>query len=235
MHRTIARVNRVVRVARFGGTSFSPTTLPGYVNSPYNIALLRSQGKLWQDTAMTVPATADGDPVRRIDCGGTYYDAPSDATRPLLYSEGGGKWSLSFDGVDDYFTTPSLLTFSDCTVGWGTVTTIGGEVLIGGPSQYLVEYYGGKWYTYDELTDSGTDSFTVTVYHTCVFRRSGSSISRRVNGVEVGAYTSSSPLKVSRIGRRESGNLFLGRVRGIVLATGYTANPVDLESYYATL
>jgi hypothetical protein len=91
--------------------SFSPTQLSGYVNSPYNIALLRSQGKLWQDTAMTVAATADGDPVRRIDCAGTYYDAPSDAARPLLYDEGSGKWSLSFDGVDDCLLSPSHAWF----------------------------------------------------------------------------------------------------------------------------
>jgi len=86
---------------RGGAAAFDPTTLTGYVDSPYSIAALRGLGKLWQDTAKTVVASADGDPVRVVVCGSTDYTAPSDAARPLLYSEGSGKWSLSFDGVDD--------------------------------------------------------------------------------------------------------------------------------------
>lgn len=68
-----------------------------------SVALQRSLGLLWQDTGKTVAATADGDPVRVVTCPwtGEDYTAPSDAARPLLYDEGDGKWSLSFDGVDD--------------------------------------------------------------------------------------------------------------------------------------
>lgn len=66
----------------------------------------RAAGLLWQNTAKTVPATADGDPVRVAVCPYTAveFTAPSDAARPLLWDEGGGKWSLSFDGVDDNLT-----------------------------------------------------------------------------------------------------------------------------------
>lgn len=66
-------------------------------------ALSRSQGKLWQDSAKTIPAASGGDPVRVAVCPYTAVEltAPSDAARPLLYDETGGKWSLSFDGVDD--------------------------------------------------------------------------------------------------------------------------------------
>lgn len=98
--------------------TFVPTQLPGYVDSPFNVAYLRWAGRLWQDTAMTVPAVADGDPVRRIVCGSTYYDAPSDAARPLLWDEGGGKWSLSFDGVDDRLVGASV-------TGWQNTKTVG--------------------------------------------------------------------------------------------------------------
>lgn len=91
---------------RMGGgvqaAAWSPADLPGLA-----VTLLPSQsrlaGNLWQNAAKTVPATADGDPVRVAICPYTAleFTAPSDAARPLLFDEGGGKWSLSFDGVDD--------------------------------------------------------------------------------------------------------------------------------------
>ncbi len=58
---------------------------------------------LWQDAAGTVPATANNDPVRRIDDksgNGNHAIAPSDAARPLLKISGGLEW-LEFDGTDD--------------------------------------------------------------------------------------------------------------------------------------
>lgn len=81
--------------------AFSPAALPGYIDSPFSVATMRGGGALWQDTGKTVPATADGDPVRVANCGAPDWTAPTDAARPLLWDEGGGKWSLFFDGVDD--------------------------------------------------------------------------------------------------------------------------------------
>lgn len=70
----------------------------------------RSRGLLWQNTAKTMPATADGDPVRVAICPYTAveFTAPSDSARPLLYDESGGLWSLEFDGVDDYLEAGNL-------------------------------------------------------------------------------------------------------------------------------
>jgi hypothetical protein len=98
---------------------WNPTKLPGYVNSPYSVAQLRAAGKLWQDTGATVPAAANNDPVKLMQCGALNYTAASDSARPLLFDEGGGKWSLTFDGVDDTL---------EATVSWVGAYTIGMSV-----------------------------------------------------------------------------------------------------------
>jgi hypothetical protein len=83
----------------FGGApAFAPSSVTGYVGTPFSVAALRAAGNLWQDTAQTTPAVADTDPVRRAVCDGVNWDAPSDAARPIRYDEGGGKWSLAFAG-----------------------------------------------------------------------------------------------------------------------------------------
>lgn len=60
---------------------------------------------LWQDAAGTVPAVADGDPVRRWDDlsgNGRHFVAPSDAARPTLkLAVQNGRPVLRGDGVDD--------------------------------------------------------------------------------------------------------------------------------------
>lgn len=63
---------------------------------------------LWQDEAGTIPATADGDPVGRIDDisgGGNHATTPAPGT--LRGSV--GNWRLEFDGVDDYYDLPLSL------------------------------------------------------------------------------------------------------------------------------
>jgi hypothetical protein len=91
-----------------GAAPWLPSSLTGYVGSPHSVAYFRSLGTLWQDTAKTIPATADGDPVRVASCDGVDWAAPSDAARPLLWDEGGGLWSFYFDGVDDCLNGPAL-------------------------------------------------------------------------------------------------------------------------------
>lgn len=78
------------------------------------VAECRKQGKLWQDAAKTVPATADGHPVRVATCPYTLLDwtAPADASRPLLTSLGQGRWGLAFDGSNDELTAPTGATLS---------------------------------------------------------------------------------------------------------------------------
>jgi len=100
-------------------TPWSPGDLPG-LHPSLQVALSLSQGGLWQDAGKTVAATADGDPVRVATCPwtGQDYVAPSDSARPLLWDEGGGKWSLALDGIDDFMTA------SAATVGAGVAASV---------------------------------------------------------------------------------------------------------------
>lgn len=74
-------------------------------------------GSIWQDTDGTVAATADGDPVGRVDdlSGNTRHLLQSTAAaRPVLRTSGGLYW-LEFDGVDDrlrvtWSSTPQPIT-----------------------------------------------------------------------------------------------------------------------------
>lgn len=109
-----------VSTRRSGSGVFDPSSQPWFVPSPFSFASLRGSGKLWQDSAKTVPAVADEDPVRVAVCGTVDYAAPSDAARPLLFDEGEGKWSLSFDGVDDEMTG---------TVAWPGGVAVGSHIL----------------------------------------------------------------------------------------------------------
>lgn len=111
--RNINRVNRMSRVVRVGGggggaSGWQPDELAGLAPT-LSVSRQRSSGLLWQDAAKTVAARADGDRVRVATCPwtGVDYTAPSDAARPVLTDEGGGLWSLAFDGVDDYLRCPA--------------------------------------------------------------------------------------------------------------------------------
>lgn len=60
-------------------------------------------GTLWQDSARTVPVTADGDPVGAIDDksgNGRHATQATASARPLYRASSGLRW-LEFDGVDD--------------------------------------------------------------------------------------------------------------------------------------
>ena len=111
-------------------TAWNPSLLPG-IAPGLDIATQRSLGLLWQDTGKTVPALVATDPIRVATCPwtGVDYTAPSDAARPLLYDEGGGKWSAAFDGVDDRTTASGGPTSATARVsGWAVRTGASGNV-----------------------------------------------------------------------------------------------------------
>lgn len=97
--------------------SFTPGSLTGLAATVLPAESLAA-GLLWQDTAKTIAATADGDPVRVAVCPYTAveFTAPSDAARPLLWDETAGKWGLFNDGVDDYYTFPTVTFAGQWTV-----------------------------------------------------------------------------------------------------------------------
>lgn len=77
--------------------AFSPLALAPF--AWWRVAL----GNVWQDTAGTVAATADGDPVGRVDdlsTNGRHLLQSTAAARPVLRTSAGKYW-LEFDGTDD--------------------------------------------------------------------------------------------------------------------------------------
>ena len=67
-------------------------------------------GSLFQDVAATVPA-AVGAPVARINDKsgrGNHAGQPAAAARPVLRQDGGGRYYLEFDGVDDRLVTAAF-------------------------------------------------------------------------------------------------------------------------------
>lgn len=101
-----------------GASAFNPALLTN-IKPSIQVALSRSQGKLWQNAGKTVPAVADADPVMVATCPftGVDWSAGSNSQRPLLYDElGDGRyWSLSFDGTDDAMGA-TLDCGSNCTL-----------------------------------------------------------------------------------------------------------------------
>lgn len=80
----------------------------------YNPANLAS---MWQDTAATIPVTADGQLVARIDdsYGVGPYLANADIAQQPVYRTDGVKHWLEFDGVDDYLNS-SIAGWTPLTV-----------------------------------------------------------------------------------------------------------------------
>jgi hypothetical protein len=107
---------------------WTPANLSGLAPS-LSVAMQRSSGLLWQNTAKTIPAVADTDPVRVATCPwtGVDYTAPSDAARPLLWDLGSGKWGLKGDGVDDILATTVLAVTTGYTVSLGIASVQSGN------------------------------------------------------------------------------------------------------------
>lgn len=175
---------------------WTPADLPGLVAAPV-VSLMRSAGTLWQDSGRTTLATADGDPVYVADCTftGTRFTAPGSSQRPVLYLESGGKWSLSFDGVDDSLVGPQLVSSA---ANW----TLAAQFLIATASGIRSVMLNGtagdnNGYALMVRTDagrigglypgvawlSGSTTATIDTPHTAVLRRAGSVADIRVGGV----------------------------------------------------
>jgi hypothetical protein len=80
---------------------------------------------LFQDTAGTVPVTAVGQQVARINDKsgrGNFAIQATAASRPLLQQDGGGRRYLAFDGVDDTLATGNIsLTATNSLTFWAGV------------------------------------------------------------------------------------------------------------------
>jgi len=223
-------------------TPWSPGDLPGLQPS-LQVALSLSQGGLWQDAGKTVPATEDGDPVRVATCPwtGQDYVAPSDSARPLLWDEGGGKWSLFFDGIDDRMAFPGLtladylLYFAQQTVGdCGLVSKFSQnyQVRIGSPV--------GRLYLLDGVVDMVSDALTTdrADFSVIGYERSGTAVAFFENLSARGTGVMSSPLLLDNIGTLVGGaNPTNGRIAGFIPAAAAPSadNRTLLTAYLTAL
>jgi hypothetical protein len=114
------------------------------------VANYRAAGKLWQDAAKTIPAVADGDPVRVMVDPNTGQEAvaPSDPARPLLWQDV-NNWSLSFDGIDDQLLVGNTTTWVNLAHG------VFARVTFNGFNPYMTvastQQAVGGWRAYGQL------------------------------------------------------------------------------------
>jgi hypothetical protein len=204
------------------------------------VGLMRSTGALWQDDAMTLAATADGHPVRKAVCPytGVVWAAPSDSARPLLYAHGSGKWSLSFDGVDDTLrATYAGATTSPYAAWVGVMRTAApmfGVVFAtrDGARELRFESSGTNM---QATTDDGLGVLTdpsalpVDTYATFGFTLEAGSATIYRNGAVAAAAadsTSNRPATALSVGSRSGGSLYLpGRVSALVYTEGAVSGP----------
>ncbi|HUR52945.1 MAG TPA: hypothetical protein VMZ71_02355 [Gemmataceae bacterium] len=220
-----------------GPVAFSPASLPGYVDSPYSVAQLRAAGALWQNAAKTVPAVADADPVRVAVCGATEYTAPSDAARPLLFAEAGGKWSLKFDGTDDNLT--ANLSWPAVSVGSqmiGIVTAVGtasdqvAPVCVNNHDDWM-SFTTGANYSFNFRSARADVLFTqLPSYPQTYCQASGTDYRAYIQGVLKGTIAAAwETPTIVHIGRSVAGGRFMtGRIAGLTLAAaGWDAATVE--------
>lgn len=230
-----------------GGAALDPATLPGYVDSPYSFRALRSGGRLWQDTAETLAATAATNPIRRAKPAASNYDAPSDASRPLL-TQSGAAWGAQFDGADDGLVGPSVAGF----VGNAPLTFAAAVRVLSFPASFSIIVGGndsagmghalpligllpggvvmGEWGSgAGRITASG---FSAPCDLRIIYRYDGSYSRLRVNGVDIApvAYSSANgvggPSQVGRLG-----NFGVGYFHGIIYSLPlYTGSLSDTDT-----
>lgn len=229
---------------------FAPGDITG-LSPSVQVALMRSLGLLWQNTGKTVPASSHGDRVRVATCPftGSDFVAPSDAARPTLTSEGGGKWSLLFDGVDDemsvaaYSAEPSGGFALWAALVYTSGTTFGGIVTCNPNVSSLSNWIAPdtKPALFGPLGANSIAPANVTSAYVVALMDDGADLqSLRVNGALVdsdanaGASMTLTPITV---GKRDTGQYAAMRL----LAGGaYSAPPsgsevTSLETYLAAL
>ena len=92
-----------MRTFGFGLLEWLPTEL--FQNNEQGVWYLPEPENLYQDAAMTIPVTANGDPVGAImdlSGNGNHATQTVSASRPTYQADGILHW-LAFDGVDDYY------------------------------------------------------------------------------------------------------------------------------------
>lgn len=165
-------------------SAFSPLSL-----SP--VLWLKADGVVWQDSARTTLATADGDPVGAWDDAsgnGNHVLQATASKRPLLKTSGGatgtGSKRVLFDGVDDFLQLLSL----NLGTSWMIclLTTRGGAedyffgAKAGGGGSLITGYSGDAEYygSPPRLVIAATNAIPSGFHSVCVGANSGGHTTR---------------------------------------------------------
>lgn len=200
----------------------------------------------WKDTAGTIPCTAAGDLVARIDDlsgNGNHITQGATASRPLL-QQTDGHWHLVFDGVDDSLVTTSAVIAADKNVSMCASVAIddaygSARQLCGlGSSNIshqlgLCQLSGGLWYVYTDGVNVNHNAFfpednypgtaPQVVTH---FVEVGAKLRLRRNGAALTTSLAQNSTMAARtgadgfrVGRRSDGTMafFSGAVYGLCL------------------
>lgn len=195
-----------VRLAptRGGEAVFTPASLfaSGEQGAWYDPSDLSS---MFQDSAGTTPVTAAGQPVGKINDKsgrGNHLTQITAGERPILGQDGGGRYCLEFDGVNDHLTAGDALDLGTNSL-WAVAaakfdTTADGTIFAKalnavGAARYSLIRSGGSLLTlYDATgageTSGGPDSSTALRILTTRINRRGS-LKTSSNGNQLGATT----------------------------------------------
>ena len=202
---------------------------------------------LFQDSAGTVPVTAVEQPVGRIldkSGRGNHASQATTTKRPVLKIDAGGRYYLSFDGVDDALQTGNIdFTGTDKMTVWAGVTKLSitdiqaiaelSNTFANNSTFLLYAYDGAATIKYEfgsrgtsaalaATTDSKYNAPTSNVV-TGIGHILGDMCSLRVDGLQVGQSTTDQgtvnygnyPLYIGA--RAATSNLFNGRLYGLIV------------------
>lgn len=224
-------------------SAFSPLSLPG-------LALwldASDLGTLFQDSALTTAATADGDPVggwRDKSGNGNHILQATAGKRPTYKTSGGasglGGKGILFDGVDDFLALAGLNLGASHMIGMLVTLASGagyvanfkgvgdGSIIAGFSGDF--EYYGNP----PRVVIAATSSLAAGIHAVSAGGNSGG-VTTRIDGAAGG--TSGSAAQDfdggTTIGATASGtDTFGGTISEIVVCTGYSAaDLIRLDAY----
>lgn len=242
------------------GRRFSPASLfaasePGGWWDPSDLTTL------FQDTAGTVPVTAAGQSVARVNDKsgrGNNLTQSTAGNRPTYQVDGTGRGHLLFDGTDDFLVTPTITPgtdkaqvfagvrkLSDAAFGMIAEHSTGagaGRVYLGcsnGGGNYVAQYAG----TGSNVNAQSGPSFPapITNVATALANIAAPDLTLRLNGT-VAANNTTTPgtgnfgAFAFYVGRRNGTSLpFNGRIYGLILRFGANLSAAQIASTEAWL
>lgn len=219
---------------------------------------------MFQDSAGTIPVTATGQPVGKINDKsgrGNHATQATAASRPTLQQDAGGRYYLSFDGTDDSMATAAInMTTTDAvSVGTGiykqsdaargiliefspVITTNNGAFSIEAPNTAATAQIKGNSKGTLEAPKTATGAAAGNPFKVLLLARiSTDFINIRVNGVDLTDPADQGTGNYGNyslyIGRRNNASLpYNGRIYSLLgLGRAFTAGEItSVESYLSS-